>query len=183
MAPQQPCSGGMKTSQPFCCSTAQGGPMRLAEQGLGHATDEERHSRPLGAREGRNRGSLGPGFTGGGRSRVIRPRRPGIRPSKPSRSAESHRPTRRANRAYLSTLRSRPAWGKTPNRINLRKRLTSSAFPESARLTASRNGSIIRPYCTPEGHAVSHARQSRHDSRCLRIRSLNSGPSATIRMS
>ena len=31
---------------------------------------------------------------------------------------------------------------------------------------ATRNGSISLPYCTPEGQAVSHARQSRQSSRC-----------------
>ena len=33
---------------------------------------------------------------------------------------------------------------------------------------ATRNGSISWPYCTPEGQAVSQARQSRHNSKCRR---------------
>ena len=55
-----------------------------------------------------------------------------------------------------------------------------SARPRSI---ATRNGSISLPYCTPEGQAVSQARQSRHSSRCPRTRSFSSSlPSVTARI-
>ena len=47
----------------------------------------------------------------------------------------------------------------------------------------ARNGSMSRPYCTPEGQAVSHARQLRHRSRwCFTSSSSASVPSMTWRM-
>ena len=59
--------------------------------------------------------------------------------------------------------------------------IAPSAAPASA--IATRNGSINFPYCTPEGHAVSQARQSRHNSRCRSTRGESSSrPSVTARI-
>ena len=55
--------------------------------------------------------------------------------------------------------------------------------PFGDRSIATRNGSISLPYCTPDGQAVSHARQSKHNSRCRRTSRFNSNrPSVTARI-
>ena len=46
---------------------------------------------------------------------------------------------------------------------------------------ATRNGSINLPYCTPDGHAVSHARQSRHNSRWRSTRGVELQPAVRHR--
>ncbi len=65
-------------------------------------------------------------------------------------------------------MRIRRGYGNMPNRIQRWNQSSDLRGLSSVCSIATRNGSISFPYCTPEGHAVSHARQSRHSSRCRR---------------
>ena len=96
-------------SQPFCCKTRSvaqwvGRNMASATQPTKKAT--RARFRPTA---GRNRGSFGPGFTGGGNSGIIRPKRPGISFSSPIRSARSNSPICCISRTGISSLRIRSA--------------------------------------------------------------------------
>ncbi len=109
IAPQQPCSGGMKTSQPFCCKTRS--VAQWVWRNMASATQPTKKATRARFRPtaGRNRGSLGPPFTGGGKSGTIRPSRPGISRNRPIRSARSNSPVCCANRTGRSSRRIRSA--------------------------------------------------------------------------
>ena len=73
IAPQQPCPGGMKTSQPFCCNTRS--VAQWVWRNMASATQPTKNAtrarfRPIA---GRNFGSFGPAATGGGNSVTIAP--------------------------------------------------------------------------------------------------------------
>jgi hypothetical protein len=86
---------------------------------------------------------------------------PGALPTSwPSRSATPNRP-----------LRGRPK--------DRTARFTRSTTPRRVfASTTARPMSSSRPYCTPDGHVVSHARQVRQRSRCRRVLSVTGAPSS-----
>ena len=94
---------------------------------------------------GRNRGSFGPGLTGGGSSGTIRPSRPGISFNSPIRSARSikpdllHQPHRGQQPPHPLGV------GEQPEEDQLAEPVVFRFRPRSACSTARRNGSISRP--------------------------------------
>src|SRR5437868_5735445 len=76
-----------------------------------------------------------------------------------------------------SATRSRPRWGRT---ANTSARTSRSSGPRAWRSsTYARVDSIRRSYCTPEGHAVTHAMQPRQRSKCSTIVSLSDSVTST----
>ena len=186
MAPQQPCSGGMKTSQPFCCKTRSvaqcvGRNMASATQPTKNAT--RARFRPTA---GRNRGSFGPGFDRRRQQRNHPPQpagdqlqaAPSARPGRTARPAAAAAPAA----AACASARRRETAG---SRINLAEPVVLLLRPRD------------RPARPPGGTARSAGRSARPRGRPSRTpgnpgtipgagacgRSARLRPSATIRIS
>ncbi len=163
-APQQPWRGGTTTSQPSAASTRAdaafvSGKMSCCTHPVSSAT-----FRLAGAAAGVRAGvalKRDASVTGGAAPIIARSRR-GSTATRPRRVAAltSGRVSTRGN----STRRIRARYGKS---LNAAPRNRRSAQGRVCRASiCARVVSISVPYCTPDGHAVTHATHPRHRSTC-----------------
>ena len=151
--------------------------MRGPKHGVGHAADEEGHPGPLpahGRQEPRQlRARLGRRRQQ--RQHASQPAGHQLQEPQPLRGVEQPHPLRQPHGGQQTAACARHR-GTARNRITARNqskrfsepRVGLLASPGETARSAGRNA-------TPEGQAVSHARQSRHNSRCRRMRSVSVG--------
>ena len=161
------------------------GPIHVAKHRVADAAGEQRHGRPSPAdRPAETPAAALHSAAAAAACRPSAAAATGKQPRQPRRLQQPHQagPLRdpRRQRAHGAaspgTETARTECSDETNRRRRDGRLRRDSI-------ATRNGSISLPYCTPEGHAVSHARQSRHSSRCRRTRSFSSSlPSVTPRI-
>ena len=144
---------------------ARGGAVHVAEDHALHAAGEQRDARapsPPGGRSGGQRGA-----DHGGATRLQR-RRAGPAPA--AGAAPAPRAARRRCGSTANSSRAQQPLGPRPR--------------ARARSTSPRVSSIRRSYCTPDGHAVTHAMQPRQRSKCSATWSVSSiEPSASAPIS
>src|SRR5206468_4037893 len=165
-APQQVCSSGTLTT---CPSRSR---RRTVARSVAPKDSRMMHpAKTLTSAPSRSTPRNGAPSAGAARA-AAQPSRPG------NRAARRARPSR----APMSTIRA--ARARRRGRATVSSAVRANAPPSSRSRRTSRAPSMIRPNGTPDGHAVSHARQTRHASRCPTVVSLGAaGVAMTVRIS
>jgi hypothetical protein len=180
-APQQACSGGTTTSQPFRAR------MRAVARLWAPKTTDWTQPVSIATRARRrpsaatSAGSGARSAAGGmaGMSASHAGSVPGSSRTSPLRRTSPCNPLTWYSRSAAAARRSIRGWGRSSPKLSQRKSRRTTP-PGRVRSISALAASIRRPYGTPAGHTVSQARQSRQSERCRSVDAVRSmRPSAS----